>query len=230
MSSRSGVALLLALAAAACDRQSAVPEQANGASSGEVTAGEATAPARPAARAGAVDRSHRGAAAPATRLLGLDGAPTDLAAFRGQPVLVNLWATWCAPCVAELPSLDRASAGVVALAVNQGEEAAKIATFLAKAKLAHLRPLRDAEMAISMGLPANLPTTLLYDGQGREVWRVTGDRDWTTSGSRALIAEGVRAAPVAVERSAVGRSGGERSGAEPGADAGGAKERSRAHS
>ena len=194
MARRSAMACLLMLIAAGCTRQSTPPEQANGAQANsavanQATADEVTAPAGPAAQAGAVDRSHRGTAAPTSRLVDLDGKPVTLAELRGKPVLVNLWATWCAPCVAELPSLDRAAAGLTAVAVDQGEAADKVRPFLAARKLAHLRPLIDADMAISMGLPANLPTTLLYDSEGKEIWRVSGGRDWSSAESGALLAE-----------------------------------------
>src|SRR5688500_4401675 len=61
-----------------------------------------TGPAAEAAT-GRLDRSHAGSAAPATTFEDPDGAPASLGDFRGRPVLVNLWATWCAPCVAEMP-------------------------------------------------------------------------------------------------------------------------------
>src|SRR5690349_13091515 len=68
--------------------------------------------AAPAAQAGpvkGVDRSHKGTPAPDASFNDPDGAETTLAEFSGKPVLVNLWATWCAPCVKELPTLDRLS-------------------------------------------------------------------------------------------------------------------------
>src|SRR5690348_7526561 len=61
----------------------------------------------PAGPVKGVDRSHRGEPMPATGFNDADGNATSLAAFKGKPTLVNLWASWCAPCVKELPTLDR---------------------------------------------------------------------------------------------------------------------------
>ena len=141
-----------------------------------------------------IDRSAAGKPAPAIGFRGPDGKEASLADFRGRPLLVNLWATWCAPCVKELPTLaalgDRRGAPqVLALSQDLGEQA-KVAAFLSEKKIA-LEPFQDPEMAMSSALGANiLPTTVLYGSDGKEVWRYTGDLDWTGAAAAKLLAEG----------------------------------------
>ena len=186
----------LPLVIGGCDRQSPPREQAadnaaapspdEAVSPDEVTADAAT----PAP--GAIDRSHKGEAAPAARFLDPAGKPVSLAAFRGHPVLVNLWATWCAPCVKEMPTLDAlAGSGTVrVVAVSQDlGGAAKVAPFFKAHGFTTLKPYLDPKLALSTALGANLPTTILYDAQGHEVWRETGGYDWSGKAAKELIAE-----------------------------------------
>lgn len=183
--SRSLIALLLPLTlVAGCDRQSPAPEQA-------APAAVAT-PAPPTG--GALDRSHQGEAAPATPFTAPGGKRVTLADFRGTPVLLNLWATWCAPCVAEMPQLDalavRMAGKLAVVTVSQDlEGAAKVAPFFARAGFKAIQPYLDDQANLSIGYQANLPTTILYDSTGREVWRYAGGQDWTGSAAAALIAE-----------------------------------------
>lgn len=200
-SSRLAIASLLMLATgiAGCDRQSAGNAQANLATpandevmSDEVTAGaNAAAPAMPAT---GIDRSHAGEAEPSISFKKPDGTPTTLADFRGRPVLMNLWATWCGPCVAELPTLNAAAAAlegkVHVLAISQDTaKAATVPQFLADHGAKALAPYVDDQMGLSLGYGANLPTTILFDSTGKEVWRWHGDNDWSSPSAKALIAE-----------------------------------------
>jgi thiol-disulfide isomerase/thioredoxin len=187
------VLLIVPFLAAACDNGPTQPAQeiqvaGQGGSNG-------SAPSRAPATAGTVDRSRAGTPAPATPFQDPDGEPTSLAAFAGKPVLLNLWATWCAPCVKELPTLDalaqREGKALQVLTVSQDLEGrAKVEAFLAKGKYRTLEPWLDPEMALMAELGVTtLPTTILYDAQGREVWRVAGDKDWTGAEAAALLAE-----------------------------------------
>lgn len=188
---RSVIPLLLVLAPliAGCDRQSGDAQQANAAMPGNASA----AAAAPAPAAGKPDRSHKGTAAPSYGFTDAAGKRHSLADFRGKPVLVNLWATWCAPCVKEMPALD-ARAGklggrIVVLAISQDSDAAKAKRFFADRGVRHLGLQLDPESQFSFGMGVNLPTTILYDATGHELWRIAGDFDWAGDAAAALIAE-----------------------------------------
>jgi thiol-disulfide isomerase/thioredoxin len=174
---------------AAC---SLAPEQNNEVAPDQPTVG---GPAEPAP-VGMLDRSRAGSAAPATAFEDPDGEPATLADFRGKPVLLNLWATWCAPCVAEMPTLDRLAAREAGrlhvLTVSQdldGRE--KVEAFFAKQGYRNLETWLDPQMALMTELKAGtLPTTVLYDSHGREVWRMVGMEDWMSGRTALLLKEG----------------------------------------
>ncbi|SEM93411.1 Thiol-disulfide isomerase or thioredoxin [Sphingomonas gellani] len=174
--------LVPALLAAGCDRHSPVAGQGNEAAAAPA-ATPATAPAATPAAAGRIDRSYKGEAAPAFAFTGPDGKATTLAAFRGKPVLLNLWATWCGPCVKELPTLDalakREAGRLTVVAISQDTDASKVAPFLKDRHLTTLTPYTDEKMVWVPAVASNLPTSILFDAEGREVWRVLGDMDWT---------------------------------------------------
>ncbi len=145
-----------------------------------------------------VDRSHKGAPAPAALFDDPDGGRIALTTFKGVPVLVNLWASWCAPCVKELPTLNALSKkhrddgmlGVIAISEDSAPQAS-VVSFLKSHKIDDLAPYHDPGMRISGALNAQiLPTSVLYDAQGKEVWRFVGEADWTSAEAARLLAEG----------------------------------------
>lgn len=151
---------------------------------------------------GRLDRSHAGSPAPNILFEDPAGEPASIADFRGKPVLLNLWATWCAPCVVEMPSLDALAAQdprIQVLALSQdmnGQE--KVDAFFSERKFTRLEPYIDAELAMMSALKVDtLPTTIFYDADGQEIWRVTGREDWTGPRAAALIAEAGSISPSA---------------------------------
>jgi thiol-disulfide isomerase/thioredoxin len=143
---------------------------------------------------GTLDRSFAGRPAPRSIFQDPAGEAITLADFRGKPLLVNLWATWCPPCVAEMPTLDelaRREPGLQVLAVSEdlnGQE--KVDAFFAARKFKKLEPYLDPQLSLMLELGVStLPTTIFYDAQGREVWRMTGIEDWTGKRAAELLRE-----------------------------------------
>ena len=178
------VALLGSSVLGGCDRQKAQAPQA---------------PATEAQSAKGVDRSHKGEAAPAVRFKNPDGGEFDLAKFRGGPVLVNLWASWCAPCIKELPTLqqleqshnDDGALGVIAVSQDMAPQGS-VEAFLAERDIGRFAAFHDPEMRLTDALKVQImPTTILYDAEGKEVWRYVGDLDWTSEEAKKLLAEAV---------------------------------------
>ena len=177
------VLLLTGVALAGCDRQKADAPQAP-------VAGAAS----DADSGKGIDRSHKGQAAPATVFKNAEGGDTSIAKFAGKPVLVNLWATWCGPCVKELPTLAALEAKggavrIVAISQDDGDQAS-VDAFLKGKGIGRFAAFHDKDMALSSALGVQiLPTTMLFDAAGKEVWRFTGDLDWTSAGAAKLLAE-----------------------------------------
>lgn len=138
-------------------------------------------------------------AVPEAELLTLEDVPASLGDFRGRWVVVNFWATWCAPCRAEMPSLDALQAAlpdlaVVPVATGRNSPDA-IRRFWEEAGVQHLVPLRDPKSALGsqMGV-MGLPVTVVLNPEGQEVARLIGDADWSSDSAvavlRALMAGG----------------------------------------
>lgn len=131
--------------------------------------------------------------APAVQFTDRSGATKTLADFKGHVVLVNLWATWCPPCVKELPSLARAQkalAGRVTIVPVDMEKlsTAKLTDFLASHHAANLTFYQDKDYSVMRGFEANvLPVSILIGADGREIGRVLGGEQWDDPAALAYL-------------------------------------------
>jgi thiol-disulfide isomerase/thioredoxin len=133
--------------------------------------------------------------APNTPFTDAAGKTHTLAEFKGKVVLVNLWATWCGPCVAEMPTLAKLQADeagkavmVVPVSLDNDEDKANAEAFIAKrAPLAfYIDP--SYALARAFSPPAeNVPTTVLIDPQGRVRAQLAGGADWSGEAAHKVI-------------------------------------------
>jgi thiol-disulfide isomerase/thioredoxin len=196
---RSVTLLLPVLLIAGCDRQSPTNGQANGvaantADASAPTPDEATGPADNGVDViGKLDRGHKGEAAPTVLFDDPNGVKLTLASFAGKPFVLNLWATWCGPCKIEMPALDKIAAEgkLPVVTVSQDlDGATAVKPYFAAAKFKALKAYLDPKLGFSSALGnPSLPTTILYDASGHEVWRMTGGMNWTSPTARELLAE-----------------------------------------
>jgi thiol-disulfide isomerase/thioredoxin len=179
MSPRHALLIAVALAAAACSRDEPA---ASGAAAPEAPAptsasGPPAAASEPATPPPAPRQSSR--EMPALRVPTLDGAPYDLATPRGKWVVVNFWATWCAPCLKEMPELSalhsmREDVEVVGLAYEEIEPA-DMRAFLAKRPVTYPIAIVDTyQPPADFETPRGLPMTVLIAPDGRVAKQVIG--------------------------------------------------------
>lgn len=135
------------------------------------------------------------APAPATSFVDAEGATKRIGDFRGKVTVVNLWATWCAPCVVEMPTLAKLAkeyegqpVEVVAISIDRPADEAKARAFIAKH--APLAFYHDPKMALPFAfkpVATGMPTTIIYGRDGVERARIAGEADWSGKDAKAVI-------------------------------------------
>ena len=132
--------------------------------------------------------------APTRTLRNAEGAETTMAAYAGDVVVLNLWATWCAPCMDEMPSLAalqrnfEGRISVVPISVDSEADRAKAIAELARLSGGSLPFLQDMTRGVLFDLQAaGMPVTIIYDRQGQELARLAGGADWAGEDATRLI-------------------------------------------
>ncbi len=191
------IALIL-FVLAACDKESATPEQAQPASVANTVRTKTADIGLESANGMRATLTYKfaGQTAPQAVFTGADGRDVTLEDFAGRPLLVNVWATWCAPCKAEMPTLDALAAleagRISVIAVSQDLAGRNpVGEFFRNTGIQNLEPYTDPDNAIlaAFGNAVALPTTILYDSMGREIWRVAGGVEWDDEEIAKLLRE-----------------------------------------
>jgi len=130
-------------------------------------------------------------------LEGLNGPARRLSAFRGKPLIINVWASWCGPCRAEMASLERLAwsrrdRGFAIIGISTDDYVDKAKLLLGNTN-ATISQFIDTQLQMENMLGASrLPLTVLVDAQGRVVKKVLGAREWDDAESQRLIDDAFR--------------------------------------
>ena len=152
-----------------------------------------------------------GGATPPLALQDLAGRSHDLAQYRGKVVLVNFWATWCEPCRAEMPSMDRLRRSLEGrpfevLAVNLAEPVSRIEKFVASMPLG-FPLLLDRDSAVARAWKARvLPASYLVGADGRIRYVVFGELDWSGEAARRIVLDLIQESTSRNTRASAARS------------------------
>jgi thiol-disulfide isomerase/thioredoxin len=191
------IALIL-LVLAGCDKESQPKGQAQPASTAATETGQEGEIVLESANGMRATLSYKfaGQQAPAATFIAADGSDATLTDFAGKPLLLNIWATWCAPCKAEMPTLDALAAlekaRMSVIVVSQDLEGlTPVKAFFTETGVKNLEPYTDPDNALlaAFNNAIALPTTILYDANGKEVWRVAGGVEWDDAEMAKLLRE-----------------------------------------
>jgi thiol-disulfide isomerase/thioredoxin len=148
--------------------------------------------ALPQAKAAESDVVPIGAPLREATMRGLNGPARELAAFRGRPLLINVWASWCGPCRAEMASLERlawldssSSFAIIGISTDDFVDKALAALEASNATITHFID-KNLELEHMLGA-SRLPLTVLVDAEGRVLRRVYGAREWDSPEALELI-------------------------------------------
>jgi len=131
------------------------------------------------------------------RMFSVSGPPRMLSTFRGKPLIINVWASWCGPCRAEMSSLQRlsqidAKKQFRVIGISTDDDAIAASDYVVKSKLT-FENFVDYHLQMENMLGANtIPLTLLIDANGRVLANIRGSRDWTSAESIALVEKTMR--------------------------------------
>lgn len=132
------------------------------------------------------------------QLVNIEEQAVSLSAYQGKVVLLNFWATWCPPCIKEMPSMQRLSEHFAekpfeVVAINVGESSTTVSSFMLELDTELTFPVlldQEAKSFGQLGL-RGLPMTLLLDQHGNIVDKIIGGRDWDTASSIQRIEDAV---------------------------------------
>lgn len=138
---------------------------------------------------------------PDLTLNGQDGKPRALRSTLGKPVLVNLWATWCVPCITEMPTLDELQKArgdtLSVIPISQDQRPERVAPFWTKNGYQAIQSWLDPNAQMTSAVEGGpMPLSIYYDASGKEVWRVLGELNWNDKEARLLLDEQINPAAV----------------------------------